>query len=63
MFLWKMVHVVITDDSDLLVFGVHRVFFKMDTGGKGYEIDLGKDYEKLKKVWKPIVDLHEFTKQ
>jgi len=32
--------VVITEDSDLLVFGVKKVFFKMDKNGDGIEIDL-----------------------
>ena len=32
--------VVITEDSDLLPFGVKKCFFKMDRSGRGYEIDL-----------------------
>jgi len=31
---------VITEDSDLLVFGVKRVFFKMDRAGNSFEVDL-----------------------
>jgi len=33
-------HAVITEDSDLLIFGVTRVMFKMDKSGIGIEIDL-----------------------
>lgn len=36
----KIIDVVITEDSDLLVFGVKKAFFKMDLQGKGVEIDL-----------------------
>jgi exonuclease 1 len=35
-----MVDAVFTEDSDLLAFGVKRVFFKMDNLGCGQEIDL-----------------------
>ncbi len=31
---------MITEDSDLLVFGVTKVFFKMDLKGNGVEINL-----------------------
>ena len=31
---------VITEDSDLLIFGVKRVMFKMDKQGNGIEVDL-----------------------
>lgn len=31
---------VITEDSDLLAYGVTKVFFKMDKEGDGVEIDL-----------------------
>ena len=36
-YLWfkKIVDVVATEDSDLLAFGVERVFFKMDPEGYG----------------------------
>ena len=40
MFLSKRAQVVITEDSDLMVFGVTRCFFKMDKAGNGREIDL-----------------------
>jgi exonuclease-1 len=33
---------VITEDSDLLVFGVRKVFFKMDRTGNGFEVDLDR---------------------
>ena len=33
---------VITEDSDLLAFGVTKCFFKMDNYGVGYEVDLDK---------------------
>jgi len=36
----KVIDVVITEDSDLLAFGVDRVLFKMDHQGNGLEIDL-----------------------
>ena len=34
------VSVVITEDSDLLPFGVNKCLFKMDRSGNGIEIDL-----------------------
>lgn len=36
----KCIDFVITEDSDLLPYGVQRVFFKMDPQGNGIEIDL-----------------------
>lgn len=36
----KMIDFVITEDSDLLAYGVDRVLFKMDPNGNGTEIDL-----------------------
>ena len=33
---------VITEDSDLLIFGVKRVMFKMDKAGNGIEVDLSR---------------------
>ena len=36
----KIVDVVITEDSDLLAYGVEKVLFKMDPQGNGIEIDL-----------------------
>ena len=41
------VSAVITEDSDLLVFGVTKVFTKMDKDGKGIEYDLGPDCKNL----------------
>ena len=35
-----MIDIVVTEDSDLLAYGVTNVFFKMDLNGKGFEIDL-----------------------
>ncbi len=40
LYLTKRVRAVITEDSDLLIFGVKRVLFKMDKLGNGTEIDL-----------------------
>ena len=40
MFLTKRAQIIITEDSDLMVFGVTKCFFKMDKSGNGYEIDL-----------------------
>ena len=40
MYLKKRVHAVITEDSDLLAFGVKICFFKMDKSGQGFEVDL-----------------------
>lgn len=31
-----------TEDSDLLAFGVQKCFFKMDLTGDGHEVDLSK---------------------
>jgi len=41
-FLYKqgLIDFVITEDSDLLPYGVQRVFFKMDPQGNGVEVDL-----------------------
>jgi exonuclease 1 len=41
-FLYKdrQIDLVITEDSDLLLFGVTKVFFKMDLNGRGVEINL-----------------------
>ena len=36
------VQLVITEDSDLLVFGVNKCFYKMDNEGNGIEINLNK---------------------
>ena len=36
----KKVDFIITEDSDLLAFGVTKVFFKMNIRGAGLEIDL-----------------------
>lgn len=45
-----LVDVVITEDSDLLVFGARKVFYKMDEFGNGKLIemkDLGKAHKNL----------------
>ena len=42
LYLTKKVQMVITEDSDLLVFGVKKVFFKMDRAGNGFEVDLDR---------------------
>lgn len=34
------IDLVLTEDSDLLLFGANKCFFKMDLTGKGLEIDL-----------------------
>ncbi len=36
----KQIDLVLTEDSDLLLFGANKCFFKMDLTGKGLEIDL-----------------------
>lgn len=36
----NLINLVITEDSDLLVFGVKRALFKMNQNGYGFEIDL-----------------------
>jgi exonuclease-1 len=53
LFLTGRVHAVITEDSDLLPFGVKRCFFKMDKGGNGIEVDLDRLNE---------VQEHDFSK-
>jgi exonuclease 1 len=40
MFIQGELDAIITEDSDLLVFGCRRVLFKLDNGGCGQEIDL-----------------------
>jgi exonuclease 1 len=40
MYLTGRAQVVITEDSDLLIFGVKKVLFKMDKNGQGIEVDL-----------------------
>lgn len=42
LFMKEKVQMVITEDSDLLVFGVTKVFFKMDRAGNGIEVDLAR---------------------
>jgi exonuclease-1 len=42
MFKTGRAQVVITEDSDLLIFGVKRVMFKMDKQGNGTEVDLSR---------------------
>lgn len=42
MYLKGKAQVVITEDSDLLIFGVKKVLFKMDKGGNGIEVDLDR---------------------
>jgi exonuclease-1 len=42
MYITGRAQVVITEDSDLLIFGVKRVMFKMDKAGNGIEVDLTK---------------------
>ena len=37
-----MVHVVITEDSDLLAYGAQKVMFKMDNQGNGIEINISE---------------------
>ena len=34
------VDLVITEDSDLLAYGVEKAFYKMDLEGNGFEVDL-----------------------
>lgn len=45
LFKTKKVDLIITEDSDLLVYGVSKVFFKMDPSGQGIEIDLANLYQ------------------
>ena len=40
MYLTGRADIIMTEDSDLLAFGVKKCFFKMDTNGIGIEIDL-----------------------
>ena len=42
MYMWKegYADVIITEDSDLLVYGWEKVFFKMDSKGYGYEVNI-----------------------
>lgn len=41
-YMWRTCRadIIITEDSDLLAFGVKRCFFKMDNMGQGFEINL-----------------------
>ena len=50
MFKTGRAQVVITEDSDLLIFGVNRVMFKMDKQGNGIEVDMSRlaEVEELK---------------
>ncbi len=41
MFQEKLIDFVVTEDSDLLAYGVTKVLFKMDLAGKGFEVDMG----------------------
>jgi exonuclease 1 len=40
LFIEGKIDVVITEDSDLLAYGVTKVLFKMEKDGTGIEIDL-----------------------
>ena len=40
LFQQKLIDIVMTEDSDLLLFGANKCLFKMDLAGKGVEIDL-----------------------
>jgi len=42
MYLKGYASVIITEDSDLLAFGVKKCFFKMDSNGNGEEVNLDK---------------------
>ena len=42
MYLTGKAQVVITEDSDLLAFGVKKVLFKMDKNGTGTEVNLDR---------------------
>lgn len=46
MYQQRLVSLIVTEDSDLLVFGCDKVFFKLDGEGFGYEINISD----LKKV-------------
>lgn len=48
---------VVTEDSDLLIFGVDVVFFKMDSDGYGKEVNLCRlqEVEKFKKLDKDLL--------
>ncbi len=36
------VHAIVSEDSDMLAFGCHRVLFKLETDGWGKEIELSR---------------------
>ena len=38
----KIVDFIITEDSDLLMFGAENILFKMGTKGKGFSVDLAE---------------------
>lgn len=42
MYLKGRAQVIITEDSDLLIFGAKKVFFKMDMNGNGIEVDIDR---------------------
>ena len=42
MWLSGMADIVITEDSDLIAFGVKKLFYKMDMTGQGVEIDMNE---------------------
>lgn len=42
LFMQGKIDVVITEDSDLLAYGVTKVLFKMDPSGKGTEINMSE---------------------
>jgi len=52
-----IVQAIISEDSDLLVYGCQKVIFKMDAYGHGLAVDLA-DLSKLTKL-----KLHEFTQE
>lgn len=54
----KEIDLVLTEDSDLLLFGANKCFFKMDLTGKGLEIDL-KDLPKCEIFKGNVEDQHD----
>ncbi|XP_022800229.1 exonuclease 1-like [Stylophora pistillata] len=53
----RLAQAIISEDSDLLVYGCQKVIFKMDVNGHGLAVDLA-DLSKLTKL-----KLHQFTQE
>ena len=55
------VSIVITEDSDLIPYGVSKILYKMDNKGDGYELDMSKLYSSQARNWESTLISKLFT--